>query len=92
LQDNSSASSVLLFNTTTGDYRFCCGGTIYTGKGSVVKQGNTYTLTHNTSTRRVLCKLDAAQKKGTATLQEPIGVMKCSITDSNTLNNSCSCN
>jgi hypothetical protein len=92
LQDNSSASSVLLFNTTTGDYRFCCGGTIYTGKGSVVKQGGTYTLTHNTTTRRVLAKLDTAQKKGTATLQEPIGVMKCSITDSNTLNNTCLCN
>jgi len=92
LQDNSNAANVLLFNTTTGDYRFCCAGTIYTGKGSVVKQGNVYTLTHNTSTRRVLAKLDAAQKKGTATLQEPVSVMKCSITDSNTANNSCSCN
>ena len=92
LQDNSNAASVLLFNTATGDYRLCCAGTIYTGKGSVVKQGNVYTLTHNTSTRRVLARLDAAQNKGTATLQEPIGVMKCSITDSNTLNNSCLCN
>src|SRR5205085_5161777 len=44
LQDESAGcNSALLFNTVTGDYRFCCGGTIFTGRGTVKQQGSIYT-------------------------------------------------
>jgi hypothetical protein len=91
LQDDSNAAIVLLFNTVTGDYRFCCNGTVFTGKGVVVKQGSTWTLTHNAMDRRVSGSLDASQNRGSASLQSPPGTTKCAITDRNLTNNSCSC-
>jgi hypothetical protein len=91
LQDESMSGTVLVFNSYTGDYVFCCGGTTYTGRGTVQKQGGIYTLTHNMPTRRVLGRLEVTQKRGTGTLQSPVGVMKCSISDRDTRNNSCSC-
>jgi hypothetical protein len=91
LQDDSNPATVMLFNTLTGDYRFCCNGTVYSGKGTVVKQGNTWTLTHNPADRRVLARLDGSANNGTASLQSPPGTTKCTITDKNIANNSCSC-
>jgi hypothetical protein len=91
LQDDSSAGAVILFNSTTGDYLFCCDGMQWTGRGAVQRQGNIYTLTHNTTGRRVLARYDGGQSKGTASLQSPPGVMRCSINDRDTRNNSCSC-
>ena len=35
LQDDSNPSTVVLVSTATGDYRFCCGGTVFTGRGKV---------------------------------------------------------
>ena len=91
LQDDSSAATVILFNSFTGDYLFCCDGTTYAGAGTVQKQGSIYTLTHNTTTRRVTARFDGTQYKGTASLQSPIGTTRCSITDRDTRNNTCSC-
>ena len=91
LQDDSSPGTVLLLNTQTGAYKFCCGGTTYTGTGTVVKRGNTYTLSHNPVDRRVTATFDGATNKGTASLQSPPGTSRCAITDRNLTNNSCSC-
>jgi hypothetical protein len=91
LQDDTTASTVLLVNTQTGDYRFCCQGSVFVGKGMVVKQGNTWTLTHNAADRRVLGKGDTNAKTGTASLQTPPGTTRCTITDRNISNNSCTC-
>ncbi|MBI3651130.1 MAG: HYR domain-containing protein [Acidobacteria bacterium] len=91
LQDDGNPTTVLLFNTLTGDYRFCCNGAVFTGKGSVAKQGNIWTLTHNQADRRVLARLDVGTKLGTASLQSPLGIVKCSISDRNISNNSCAC-
>jgi hypothetical protein len=91
LQDDSNSSTVLLWNTQTGDYRICCGGQVYTGKGTVVKQGSTYTLTHQAADRRVTATLDGAMNRGTASLQSPPGTTRCAITDRNLTNNSCQC-
>jgi hypothetical protein len=91
LQDESNPATVFLLNTLTGDYRFCCSGTTYTGKGTVVKLGSTYTLTHNLPDRRVSAKLDGGANNGTASLQSPPGITKCTIIDKNLTNNSCSC-
>ena len=92
LQDESArCNSSLLFNTATGDYRFCCNGMVFTGKGTVKQQGSLYTLTHNPADRRVSATVDAATKKGNASLQSPPGTLRCTIRDDNVTNNTCLC-
>jgi subtilisin-like proprotein convertase family protein len=91
LQDDSNASTVIQINSFTGDYQFCCHGTVYTGKGTITRKGNTYALQHYAADRRVVAKLDNARKSGSASLQFPPGKTICTIADRNTTNNSCAC-
>jgi hypothetical protein len=87
LQDDSNANNILIFNTTTGDYRFCCNGITFSGKGKVNIQGSTFTLEHNTLDRRVRASVTGSAHTGNASLQSPPGKLRCNITDSNTTNN-----
>jgi hypothetical protein len=80
-----------LFNAATGEYRFCCGGTVFTGVGTLLAKGCVVTIQHNPGDRRVLIKFDGSVSTGTASLQSPPGVLKCTITDRNTKNNTCAC-
>jgi hypothetical protein len=94
LQDDSNGTRVLLFITAgprAGDYVFCCGAARKTGKGTVSRKGNVYTLTHASSDRRIQATLDNAVGKGSASLQSPPGSTACSINDRNTRNNACDC-
>jgi HYR domain len=91
LQDDSNPSIVVLVNSASGDYRFCCNGTIFTGKGKVAIRGSVYTLEHNTADRRVLASDDELAHRGTASLQSPVGTTRCTITDRDTRNNTCLC-
>jgi subtilisin-like proprotein convertase family protein len=92
LQDNSAGcAKTVVFDTATGNYSFCCGGQVFTGTAKVTKKGLTFTLEHNAGDRRVLIKLDGATGKGTATLQSPPGTLLCTITDSSTANDTCTC-
>jgi Concanavalin A-like lectin/glucanases superfamily/HYR domain len=91
LQDDSRASSVLQFNSMSGNYQFCCGTMVFTGKGTVLKSGNIVALTHNAPDRRLTARVDLASKRASASLQSPPGVVKCTITDRNITNNACQC-
>jgi uncharacterized repeat protein (TIGR01451 family) len=91
VQDDSDPSTVVLINSTTGDYRFCCHGVVYTGKGTITNVGLQYTLTHNATDRRVLVKDDEGTHRATGSIQSPPGNIRCSITDRNTQDNSCTC-
>jgi hypothetical protein len=94
LQDDSGGcSNTVLFNTLTGDYRWCCGTTIYTGRGTVTKIGNTYKIEHNAGDRRVLINLAAGNfpPSGTATFQSLASTTRCTITDRDTRNDTCIC-
>src|SRR5262249_53188728 len=86
LQDDSLPGTAMLINTATGAYRFCCAGVTYTGIGAVMVRGSIYTLTHNTSDRRVQAQADTTANRATATLQAPAGTMRGSITDRDTRN------
>ena len=45
LQDDSAGcTNTVLFNTITGEYRWCCNGATFTGVATVKKSGNTFTL------------------------------------------------
>ena len=93
LQDDSSGAT-LQFNSITGDYAFCCGSSVtVSGRGTLSKQGNIYTLLQgpNETDRRLTVRLDQAVGRGTATLQSPPGKTICTITDRNTKNNTCVC-
>jgi subtilisin-like proprotein convertase family protein len=87
LQDDSDPSIILLWNSITGQYRFCCKGTTYIGTGKSTIQGCIYTLQHNSADRRVLGRVDKTVHRGTGSLQAPPGGTRCTITDRNTLNN-----
>jgi len=91
LQDDANPSTVVLVSVATGDYRFCCNGTTFTGRGKVSIRGSIYTLEHNTIDRRVLVNDDEATHRGSASLQTPVGVTRCTISDRDTRNNSCVC-
>ena len=91
LQDDSNPSNVVLFNTATGNYVFCCGGSVITGKGTTILKGCTFTLQHDPSDRRLLVKVDFSQKRGTASLQLPPGTVRCIITDRNMMDDTGTC-
>lgn len=91
LQDDSNSGTVVLFNTTTGQYRFCCNGTAFTGTGTPMLRGCTFTLQHIAPDRRVQISVDFSVKKGTASLQSPPGTKRCTIIDRDITNNTCNC-
>jgi len=91
LQDDSNPGNVAFFNTVSGAYRVCCNGTVFTGTGTVTLRGCTFTLSHNPGDRRLTINVDFAGKKGSAALQFPPGVMKCTIMDRDLTNNTCTC-
>jgi len=91
LQDDGDPSRVVLVNSLTGDYRFCCGGTMYAGRGTVSSRAGVVTLEHTGSGRRVTIRVDKMLKVGTASLQAPPGSVVCTIRDTNTANNQCAC-
>ena len=91
LQDDSNPGVVFLGNSVTGDYRFCCNGTVFSGRATVYKKSSVVTFEHNPADRRVLAKKDGALSRGTAALQSPPGSIRCTITDRDTRNNTCQC-
>ena len=86
LQDDSDPSIILLWNSLTGAYRFCCNGITFTGVGKSTIQGCVFTLQHNPADRRVLGRVDKAVHAGSGSIQAPPGTTRCTITDRNTLN------
>jgi len=91
LQDDSNPNIVVLFNSQTGEYRFCCNGTVFTGIGIVTVKGCIVTIQANPTDRRVLIKFDGSVNAGTASLQFPPGNTVCTITDRNSRDNRCVC-
>jgi HYR domain len=91
IQDDSNPGTVFLANSITGAYRFCCGGTTFTGVAQVTKRGNIATFQDNSSGRRVQASIDNGVFKGTASIQSPPGTTKCTITDRDTRNDTCIC-
>jgi hypothetical protein len=86
LQDDTTPAAVLLWNSLTGDYRYCCTGSTYTGRGTYLRRGNIFTLSQVGGAQRVNASLDASANRGTASLQVS-GVNRCPITDRDIRNN-----
>ena len=91
LQDDSSPVIQVQWDTSSGSYNFCCGGTTFSGFGVVTRRGSTFTLQDYGPTRRVTAKFDGGVNRGSAALQILPGGGVCTITDRDTTNDSCSC-
>lgn len=96
LQDESNPGNVVLFNTLTGEYRFCCNGQLLaTGTGVLTMRGCIGTIDDLKGSRKVHIEFDFSAfgvGRGTASLflngsTDP----KCKITDQNMSNNQCTC-
>lgn len=91
LQDDSNGN-LLQINSSTGDYQFTnCAGFTLGGTGSLIKKGSITTLQHNDPGRRVLAMIDRSVNKGTASIQVFSQGKVFTITDRNTVNNTCVC-
>lgn len=91
LQDDGNGGLFQL-NSTTGDYQFTdCGGFTLGGTGVLTKRGGIITLQQNGPDRRLLARIDGGVNKGTAVLQLLSLGTTFTVTDRNTLNNTCSC-
>jgi hypothetical protein len=93
LQDETNPGNVVLFDTLTGNYRFCCNGLLLaSGHGVLTIRGCIGTITDQKGDRKVTITFDFAALKGTASLflggsTNPV----CKITDQDMTNNNCAC-
>jgi hypothetical protein len=91
LQDDGTPAIQVRWDTVTGAYSFCCGGTTYTGTGAVTNKGKTSSLKVGGTDRYILANFDGNTNRGSATLRFfPTGVV-CTIYDRNTANDTCTC-
>jgi hypothetical protein len=97
LVDESNPGNVVLFNTQTGDYRFCCSGMLLaSGRGVLTIRGCIGTIDDQKGARKVHIEFDFSANngrgKGTAALflngsTNP----KCKVTDMSMAGNACGC-
>ena len=91
LRDQANGN-VLQINLTTGAYQFTnCQGVMVGGTGTLVKKGCYVTLQHNSSTVRLLARFDTCSKTGTASVQLFPSARTFSLTDRDSINNTCGC-
>ena len=84
--------NLLLVNTTTGEYQFnSCTGITVSGTATISIRGCSILLQHNAPDRRLLARIDACARTGTASLQLLSQGVRLSITDRDFSNNTCSC-
>lgn len=78
--DSAGSGSTLTINTTTGAYVFTCGdGTTMSGIGKLTKRGGIIVLEDTGGGRCVLAKIDLTSGRSVASLQAPMGVVRCQI-------------
>jgi hypothetical protein len=92
VQDNSNPGNVVLIDTSTGAYRFCCNGVLVaSGIGTKNVRGCTITISDSSNNKIVQISADTTQMKGTASVKQGATIL-CTIIDTNLANNTCVCN
>jgi hypothetical protein len=96
LQDETNPGSVVLVNAQTGDFSFCCGGSIIaSGRGTLTTRGCIGRIDGTKGDRQVHIQWDTSANNslgaGTAYVQKLSNKIVCQITDRNLSNNSCQC-
>jgi hypothetical protein len=93
LVDDSNSGNVVLFNASTGDYRFCCNGVVSaTGRGTLTVSGCNVTI-HNVKGDRTvdISVAGTGSGSGSASIQKPGPVVICQINDTTMTGNACTC-
>jgi hypothetical protein len=92
IQDDTTRDT-LRFDPATGAYEFtrCSTGQVLSGTAAVTVKGLVTTLQFSGADRRITATIDKATRKGSATIQLLPQRVAFTITDRNTLNNSCAC-
>lgn len=93
---SDDGNNILQFNSITGAYTFrqCSTGFTRSGVGTVTAMGSIVTLTDNAFDHFVSATVDITAHTGSASLKyliPPRSVQAFNISDSNTLNNTCTC-
>ena len=92
LVDNTSSGSVVLFNASTGDYRFCCNGVVTaSGRGTLTVSGCNVTIHHVKGDRTVDISVTGTGSGSGASIQKPGPVVICQINDTTMTGNVCIC-
>jgi predicted extracellular nuclease len=96
LVDDSNPGNVVLFNASTGDYRYCCNGVVVaSGRGTLTVRGCSLTIDEAKGDHRVRITADTTANSGagsgTAFFQR-LGGQSCQITDRSMAGNTCTCN
>lgn len=93
LQDDTRPARVVVFNSVTGDYQYCCDGMTLTGKATkITKKGMEIQLEDNRPDRRVLIKLSKATFRGNASANMFLPPnFQCQIEDRDTRNDTNIC-
>ena len=90
----TNSGNVVLFNATTGDYRFCCNGVAAaSGRGTLTVNGCNITIHHVKGDRTVdisVTGTSSGSGSGSATIKKS-GVTTCQITDSTLTGDTCTC-
>jgi uncharacterized delta-60 repeat protein len=90
VQDDANPNHLLLWNSQTGDYRFCGNGVTYSGKGTVTIKGCTIILDHTTSGRKVKGQTDKSVYRAGGSFQLLPG-QSYLLSDRDIRNNLCRC-
>ncbi|MFL6213966.1 MAG: hypothetical protein ACJ74J_08745 [Blastocatellia bacterium] len=91
LQDEKKGN-ILKINSETGEYLFInCGGVMLGGTGTLARQGNHFTLQHNTADRNVQANIFIDTGKANATIKIVGGGPAYTINDKDITNNSGTC-
>jgi len=78
--DAAGSGSTLTINLTTGAYTFTCGdGTVMSGIAILHIKGGIIVLEDNGGGKCVLAKIDIFSGRSAATLQAPMGFVRCQI-------------
>lgn len=93
LVDDTNPANVVLFNATTGDYRFCCNGVVMaTGRATPTVSGCNVTIDFAKGNRHVhISVTGSGSGSGTASVKKGVNTTICQITDSNLTGNACTC-
>jgi predicted extracellular nuclease len=96
LVDDSNPGTVVLFNATNGDYRYCCNGVpAASGRGVLTVRGCVIGIDDSKGNRKVRISADTSASggagAGNAFIQKG-NSQTCSITDRSMVGSACSCN
>jgi len=95
LVDDSNPGNVVLFNASTGDYRYCCNGVpAASGRGVLTVRGCVISIDDSKGNRRVRISADTSASVGGAgnAFIQRANSQTCSITDKSMAGDACNCN